>query len=162
MEGPAGSGWLLWLEESALGDVLRQSLVLYPAANVAHVLGAVLLVGPILLFDLRVLGVGSRLPVAALARHALPWSAAGLAMQAASGFLLFTVEATSLAANPVLLAKLLLVVLGLANIAAFHLGPGRRLDWTDGVAPPMARVFAALSLAIWLMVLVAGRLIAYL
>jgi hypothetical protein len=57
--------------------------------------------------------------------------------------------------------KLLAVVLGLLNVALFHALWARWLpDW-DRVRPRFARASALLSIALWLAVPVAGRLIAY-
>jgi len=44
------------LQESALGHTMRSSPVLYPAVEILHILGFVVLVGSILALDLRLLG----------------------------------------------------------------------------------------------------------
>ena len=43
------------IEASGFAQMARSSVWLYPAANIAHVLGAGLLVGAILVFDILVL-----------------------------------------------------------------------------------------------------------
>jgi hypothetical protein len=157
--------WLVALEHSGLGAAMRQSLYLYPAVEIVHILGFALLVGSIVAFDLRVLGLGSRVPIEPVARLSVPLAALGLSIAIPAGFLLFATEATHIAVNPAFQAKLFLIALGLANVALFHLGPWRRLaEWgAAGRRPPAsARLGAALSIVAWAGAITAGRLIAYL
>jgi len=50
---PAGPAWLGWLEATALATAMRQSAWLYPAVEIAHIVGFVVLVGSAFMFDLR-------------------------------------------------------------------------------------------------------------
>ena len=50
---------------------MRKSAWMYPIVEIVHILGFVILVGAVLMFDLRVLGLGRGLPVSALASHLL-------------------------------------------------------------------------------------------
>jgi len=162
--GPAGPGWLAALETSPLGDTLRQSLWLYPLVEVAHILGLALLVGAIVAFDLRLLGVRAPLlPADALSRLLLPVAVTGFALTIPTGILLFVTEATALIGNPAFLLKMTLLVLALVNIAVFHSRAGHRMaNWTVDDRPPQAARFAgAASLALWIAILACGRLIAY-
>ena len=162
-QGPAGPGWLVALETSGLGEALRGSLWLYPLVEVLHILGLALLVGAIAAFDLRLMGLHARLPAEALSRLLLPVAVVGFVLAVPTGLLLFISEATALARNPVFLIKMGLLIAALGNIALFHRGAGRRiLDWGGGGRPPpAARVAGAASLLLWVAVLAAGRLIAY-
>jgi hypothetical protein len=94
------SGWLEALERSALGTAMRDSNWLYPAAETVHLLGLATLVGCAVAFDLRLLGVCRHLPARATARHLLTCARLGFAVAAISGFLLFTSDATAVAADP--------------------------------------------------------------
>ena len=53
---------------NAIADALRESAALYAAAQVAHTLGFIVLVGAVFFFDLRVLGLARTLSIAALTR----------------------------------------------------------------------------------------------
>lgn len=165
MEHAAGAGapgWLLWLQDGALGAAMRQSPTLYPAVEILHILGLALLVGAIVGLDLRLLGLARRLPADGLTRLLRPLAIAGFCLAAPTGFMLFTAEAVSIAKNPMFLAKLTLIALAGANLAIFHLGPWRRVAaWALDGPPPAARISAALSIALWLGVIACGRLIAY-
>lgn len=120
-------------------------------------IGAVLLVGGIGLLDLRLLGYGRRLEPQALAEVVTPLALAGFVLMAVSGALMFAADARAMAASPLFLAKLGLIGLAGLNAAVFR-SLFRRLD---GAIPAGARLLAAVSLALWLGVVVLGRLVAY-
>lgn len=161
---PSQHPWLVALEQSGLGAAMRQSQLLYPGAEILHILGFVLLVGSIVGFDLRVLGLSRRLPVGVFARHNVPLAMTGFFIAAPTGFLLFSTEATSIAVNTAFQVKLACVAVGLINAGLFHLGPWRSMEqWGNGVtAPALARGGAVTSLLAWIGAIVGGRLIAYL
>ncbi|BCP52719.1 hypothetical protein K32_13360 [Kaistia sp. 32K] len=80
-------------------------------------------------------------------------------LQLVSGGVLLSAEASALVRNPAFQLKMAMLLIGLVNVAAFHgfvAGDLRRGDLGR------ARPFAALSLAVWVVVLLAGRAIAYL
>jgi hypothetical protein len=162
VEQSSGPGWAIALEQSALGQIIRDSLFIYPLANVLHVLAIGLLLGAIVVFDLRVLGFGKGVATDRLARLALPVAICALCVAAPTGFLLFTAEAPAYLRNPVFLTKMGLIALALINIVIFHRGTFRTVkDWGLAMPPVQARVSAAVSLSLWLCVVAAGRLIAY-
>jgi hypothetical protein len=160
MEHGGGPAWALALEQTPLAQLLRESLFLYPLANVLHVVAVATLLGSIAVFDLRLLGLGRAIPIAGLARLALPVAGAALCLAVPTGAAMFITEAPAYVRNPVFVTKLALIVLAGLNIALFHgfLRPGETP--TDDATPAM-RASAAASLSLWLAVLIAGRLIAY-
>jgi hypothetical protein len=162
VEHGAGPAWAVALEQSGLGQTIRDSLWIYPLANVLHVLAVALLLGSIVVFDLRVLGFGKGVATDRLASLALPVSMGALCVAALTGFIMFTAEATAYLRNPVFLTKMGLIVLALVNIVVFHRGAFRTIKaWGFTSAPPAARLTAGVSLALWLCIVVAGRFIAY-
>lgn len=151
------------LENTTLAVTIRQSAWLYPALEVVHITGIVLLVGAAFLFDLRLLGFGQDLPVKSLANHLLAWSRRGLWLVVPSGFLLFMTGATELGYNATFWYKM--VFLGLAGLNAliFHkltypliLNPN-----VNQGTPGSARVAGILSIVLWLLVIICGRWLAY-
>lgn len=149
-------GWLAALQASGLGAALRSSLWLYPLVETLHVLGLALLVGAIATFDVRVLRANAGFDLAGWSRSVLPVARFGFALAVPMGFLLFTTEATAYARNPLFLTKLTLIALALVNLVLFHRHARRR----SGLTPALRRM-AGLSLALWVLVLACGRLIAY-
>ena len=55
------------LQESPLGHAMRLSPMLYPAVEILHILGFVVLVGSIIALDLRLLGIGRSMAIPSLA-----------------------------------------------------------------------------------------------
>ena len=163
MHPPVGPVWLVWLESSGLGEAMRKSAWMYPIVEIVHIVGFVILVGAVIMFDLRVLGLGGSLSVTALARHLLRWSWVGLALVVPAGLMMFTAHATEFATNPAFLLKLALLATAAVNVAFFYAVPYRSVDgWNIATnAPGTARAAAALSIAIWIGVITCGRLIAY-
>lgn len=142
---------------------MRQVTWAYPAVETVHIIAIAALVGSVLLVDLRVLGVSRMLPASALMRHALPVAWIAFALAAATGILLFLAHAADLIGNRVFVVKMCLIAAAGANTAAFHGGAWARVQlWEVGrAAPPPARLFAGLSIAIWVAVIACGRWIAY-
>ncbi len=152
-----------WLAATPLAQVMRDSPWLYPIVEIVHITGFCILVGAVALFDLRVLGWSRALPVSTLGRHLLPWSLASLALVVPAGLLMFSTQPHAFLANPVFLLKLTLIATAGVNALLFHVGVYRSIaGWETGrPAPPLARLQALLSLALWLAVICCGRLLAY-
>ena len=129
--------------------------VAYPALEAVHIVGIALLLGNLVLLEVRVWGAGAALPLEPLARLALTISLCGFALAAASGTLMFATQPMELLANRSFTLKMGLLMLAGTNAALFHARGGlRRLD-------RLARAQTALSLGLWLGVIICGRWIAY-
>lgn len=149
------------LEASWLGAWARDGWH-YPIVNTLHLVGLALLVGPILLLDLRLLGLGRAFAPDAVSVVVTPIATSGLLLMAASGIALLAADATALLDNRVMLLKLSMVALGIANALAFRILHGRRLaGWQRTVPPLPARLHAGASILLWMAALAAGRMIAY-
>lgn len=153
----------IWLRLSTLSELMRGAPWLYPAVEIVHILGFIVLVGGVTLFDLRVLGFAQAIPVQLLGRHLLPWSLASLALVVPAGLMLFTADPQSLINNSVFLLKLALIVGAALNALLFHVGVYRTVaSWNTGVAAPaLARAQALLSILLWIAIISCGRLLAY-
>ena len=156
-----GPAWVAGLEASGLGEAMRSSMLLYPMANVVHVLAVLLLVGPIVALDLRLLGIARAIDAAALDRYLTRFAYAALPVIVVTGFSLFSADARALAGNPAFLLKLTLVALGLGNALLFRLLWRHRLVLWDAAPPPLGKAQAAGSVVMWLAAVAGGRLIAY-
>jgi hypothetical protein len=163
MHPPEGAAWLVWLETTALAAAMRQWLWLYPAVEIAHIVGFVVLAGAAAMFDVRLLGISPRLPVTGLERHLLPWARASLLVVVPSGALMFVAHATEMAANPAFRLKLVLLAAAGLNATVFRRAPFRSVErWNaQARAPLAARTAAVLSLLLWTGVIACGRLLAY-
>ena len=163
MHPPSGPAWAVWLETCAPAVAMRQWLWLYPAVEITHIVGFVVLVGSAFMFDLRLLGLSRAIPVSAMATHLLRWARLALLLVVPSGVLMFVAHATEFATNGAFQLKLALIGLAFLNAGIFHRWPFRAVgDWdTELTAPRPARVAAVLSLGLWIGVITCGRLLAY-
>jgi hypothetical protein len=155
--------WLRWLENTSVAVTVRESVWAYPIVETMHIIGFVILVGAAAMFDLRLLGGSRRLPVSDTARHLLTWSRASLLVVVPSGLLLFMSNATALSINPAFRLKLVLLAAAGVNAYVFHRWPFKTVTaWDREVpAPALAKISAAVSLALWTGVITCGRFIAY-
>ena len=134
---------------------LTASVWAYPALEVVHIFGIALLVGNLVLLEIRVFGRGSTLDVRALATLSLAIAGIGFSLAATSGLLMFATQAAELLTNRVFTLKMIFLMLAGCNAAWFH-GRGS-LDKLDA----LARWQMVLSTLIWLAVITCGRWIAY-
>jgi len=147
-----------WCEATALGQLVRDSLWLFPVIESVHLLGLCLLGGSLLVVDLRMLGVGLRRPpVAELARAIQPWLVASVIVMALTGTLLFLSEAVKCYYNPSFWVKM--TTLPIALLFTFLVRQPFALRATDTSAK--SRVVAVTSLALWWTVAAAGRWIGF-
>ncbi len=135
---------------------LKSHLWAYPALEMVHISGIALLLGNLVLLELRVFGWGAALPVKELARLSLGLALTGFSIAAASGLLMFASQPAELLANRVFTLKMLLLLAAACNAAWFH---GRD---SLGKLDVFARMQMMVSTLIWLAVLACGRWIAYL
>lgn len=149
------------LEASPLGAWMRGSDWAYPVANLVHLAGLILLIGNLLLLDLRLLGAGRQFPLPAVSSVLTPLAIIGLVLMLASGVLMFAADAAPLLASELMRWKLVLVGLGIANALLFRRFQERRLDDWDRAPPLSGRIQALLSIGCWLVTATLGRLIAY-
>lgn len=155
--------WLQWLEDSSWSSAIRQSAWLYPALEIVHIIGIVLLVGPAFLFDIRMLGFSKNLPISLLEKHLLTWSMRAVILVVPSGLLLFITNAAALGHDPVFYTKLMVIVIAGINAWIFHKIILKTVpSWNTGVpAPVSAKITALVSIIAWITVIACGRLLAY-
>ncbi|KQW01386.1 hypothetical protein [Rhizobacter sp. Root1221] len=128
----------------------------YPLLEVTHIAGIAMLFGSLVVLDVRLWGAGAAtLPAGPLARLVLRVTWVGFALVLASGGLMFSTQPGELLHNPAFRVKLVLLVLAGLNAAWFHLRGGLARD------DRLMRALGALSLGIWLGVMICGRWIAY-
>src|SRR5205823_12910988 len=111
--------------------------------------------------DLRLLGVTLRgVPVSEVAARLLPWMAAGFVVMVTTGSLLFYAIPVRSFHNVFFRLKMIMLVLAGLNAWVFHARVYRRvLEWDhDPITPRGARVGGALSLALWAVIIVSGRM----
>ena len=154
--------FLVWLENTGIANAIRTIPWLYPAFETGHYIGLSLLVGGIMLIDLRVLGMARGLPLKSMI-GLLPFVWAGFAINVLTGSLLFIYGATSFGTNGAFLLKMGFLVLAGLNALAFDVAVRRSGGaWVSADRPPPSvKGFATMSLVFWLCVVTTGRWMAY-
>ena len=153
-----------WLESTRLAELVTQSLYGFQILVAIHLLGLGLSVGMVVWFDLRLLGrVLTATPVSLVYRRLAPWMMTGFAVMFASGAIIFVGFATAAYHNPYFRVKLAMIALAGLNAILFHRFTQRRLaGWDEWTQPPAAaRVAGAISIASWVVVVLAGRMMSY-
>ena len=134
----------------------------WPAMESIHFIGLSLLVGTIVLFDLRLLGFARRIPIAAL-HKLIPWGLAGYGINLVSGAMFLMAAPDQYIYNPAFHFKILFMAIAGFNASAFYLVAARRTMGPDASpdVPRRAKIIAATSIAMWVGIIVCGRLLTF-
>lgn len=149
------------IEGSALATWTRESTSIwaYPTILTLHTFGLAIVVGVNAVIDARLLGMGTRLPVAALrALFPIMWWA--FALNFVTGILLFMSDATTKSGQRVFYVKLAMI--GLAFLVTRSIWTALRRESIDHSGLTTLRTRAIFSLVLWTAAIVSGRLLAYL
>lgn len=134
----------------------------WPIVESVHFIGLTLLLGSIAAWDLRLLGLMSDVPVAAFHRL-VPFAVAGFVVNVASGSLFLVTFPDQYVYNPAFHLKVLCLLLAGVNVLGFYAGIFRciRRLAPGQPMPALARLSGAVSLALWVTVIVCGRMITF-
>lgn len=155
---------LAWMETSALGQFMRESAWAWPLAEIAHFIGLSLLIGSLLVIDLRLLRVLPSLPLQAALRF-LPLTLIGFAINLITGLLFCFGDPFRYYPNVAFRLKMLFVLLAGANALWFKFALALASKDEASLDAPgtaeSAKIIAAVSLILWFGVIVMGRFIPY-
>jgi hypothetical protein len=134
----------------------------WPIAESLHFLGLTVLIGTIGAFDLRLLGVGARIPIAAMHRL-IPFGIAGFVLNATTGAMFVLTEPDQYIYNVSFHFKLLFLLVAGINAGSFYLTSYRDVCGAGLAyrAPARAKAIAAISLCAWMAVITCGRLLTF-
>lgn len=155
---------LAHLEATPFATAVRESTWLFPTIETVHVLSITLVVGTIMIVDLRLINVASpRRAVSQLMRETLPVTWIAFTSAVITGSMLFSSHAVKYAHNGPFEFKMTLLLLSGINMSIFHLGTYRSVAlWDrDVMTPTAARIAGSVSLAIWVTVICLGRWIGF-
>jgi hypothetical protein len=152
----------MWLRSTYVSELIRHYPWLWPVCETIHFIGLALVIGIAGMFDLRLMGFMSRIPVSA-AKDLMPWAVAGFAMNLMTGTVFFIGAPDQYINNPAWWAKVFFIVLAGLNAMVFEttlgarvltLGPGEK-------TPASFKIIGAVSLFSWLSVLYWGRMLPF-
>jgi Zn-dependent protease len=153
-----------WLNETSWSNHLRSSELAFPITEATHLIGLGISVGIVLWIDLRLLGVClKRVSVKELVTRLEPWAMRGFVVMFISGLLLFFSKPDTYYGTWAFRVKMAALPLAGLNVLLFH----KRVlpsigHWDEsGSVPWQAKLVGGVSIALWLAIMVLGRLTAY-
>ena len=151
------------LQDLSFPTDIRESDWLFPTIETVHVLALVLVVGSILMVDLRLLGIVNReRSVRSVTAERLPVTWCAFLVAAVAGSFLFSSKAVTYYDDFPFRLKLVCLLLAGINMAWFHALIYRRVaEWDRGPPPPAARIAGGISLMLWVTIVGAGRWVGF-
>ena len=148
-----------WVDTSWLSREIRASTWQFAIFEMIHLLGLTMVLGSLMVLDLRLFGIGMRRQRPAdLARDLSAWMLSGLAVILLSGMLLFFGEPMKLYGSPWFHVKMILLALAIL----FQFTVLRGVTNGKEVSPILSKLAAVVSLVLWFGVGLAGRGIGFL
>ena len=150
------------IEGGAINTFVMSTFWLWPLLEIIHFVGLSLLLGSMLIVDLRLAGLLRQIDLRDLHRL-LPWSAIGFGMNLVSGTLFFFGDPGRYSINIGFQLKMILVLVAGLNMLVFAFKIKPLLGGWDphGDTSAPAKAVAWVSLAVWTGVMLLGRLIPY-
>ena len=153
-----------WLATTPLSMFVAGQAWVVPAVQTVHILAIAVVMGSVVIINLRVLGlVSPSQSIDALARRFVAPAGGAILILAITGALMIAGEPTRAIFRYVFWAKMTLLVLALGLTAAMLNGlrnTGAAADPSQRT-PPLYRGLALVGLLVWVGIIVAGRWIGY-
>lgn len=129
----------------------------FPVCEVLHILGFVLLIGTIMIVDLRLLGLGMRRHTAAqLVEQTAPWTLLGLVLILISGPLIFSSDPALYVYNSAFRYKITVLVIAIIYNWTIH----RKVAMLPDPAAA-GKAVGMISIVMWASLVFAGIFIAF-
>lgn len=147
---------------SPLNEWIQATFWFWPVLEITHFIGLSLLLGGLIVIDLRLAGHIKSLNLAAT-HQLLPVVFLGFGLNFTTGILFFFGDPMRYAINIGFQIKMMLVIIAGLNAALYYWKIHPVAHGWDAASdsPPIAKFVAYTSLAVWAGVLVCGRLIPY-
>ncbi|HVY35046.1 MAG TPA: DUF6644 family protein [Caulobacteraceae bacterium] len=153
-----------WLSATPISLTIQSVLWIIPVIQSIHIIAVTLIVGAVLMVDMKLLGVvGRDMPISGATRRFLPWVWVAVVVLLLTGSVLTVAEPRRELINNVFRLKMLLVLAACALTGGFQIIVSRNAEaWGDQPSNQWsARAVAIISLALWVGIIMCGRWIAY-
>ena len=148
----------IWLERTPIAVLIQDTTYLFPAIEVAHLIGLALMYGAILIVDLKLLGFPVQLqPVSRLGGQVAPFASLGMGLMFVTGFPLLASEASKCYENPAFWWKMYFLL----PAVVFHFTIRRRVLHAGSAGRVPEVLTGLVSLLLWFGVGLSGRAIAF-
>jgi hypothetical protein len=162
---PGETAFFERIDNTYIGSNVRDSNWLFPIIESIHVVGIVFLVGASVLLDLRLLNRGYLRdePVSWVWSRLMPTMWVLFGVMLITGTLMLMSESWQCYTSIAFRVKMALLLAVGANVLFFYFAARRNMKtWEkDAIAPFSARASAWVSMILWVLIVFAGRAIAY-
>lgn len=152
-----------WLSDTPLSQTIQDVSWIIPTVQSIHILSIAVVISSVFMVDLRLLNVlGRGQPTAAYTSRFLSWVWPTLVVLLLSGSILIIGEPSRSLENRTFQIKMALLILAMITTAALQRPTGKDpAYWELGGHKTMAKVLAVISICLWVLIVFAGRWIAY-
>jgi energy-coupling factor transporter transmembrane protein EcfT len=156
------SDFLVSLQGNPVSLFIRESssLLGFPTILTTHTFGYCFIMATSAIVCARMLGFATSIPFKPL-RRLFPVMWVGLILTVITGGLLVMAAAEKRVPNPILWFKMILLAVATPMMWKFQMKVFEDPSVTENNIPPSARTMAALQLALWILIMISGRLIPY-
>src|SRR5579864_8556583 len=155
-------GILESLENTSISLFIRESdsLLGFPGILTTHAFGYCFIMATNLIVSLRMLGYAASIPFKPL-RRLFPVMWLGLIVTTITGVLLVMAAAQKRVPNPILWFKMVLLAVATPMMWKFQMKVFEDPSVDESNIPSNARTMAACQIALWMLIMISGRLIPY-
>ncbi len=153
-----------WLEQSALNNALEPSAYwIIPVIQTIHILSIAVILSSMIMVNGRLVRAGFvKQTISQTTRRFLPWMWCALAILLLTGAVLILMEPARTLGKTIFWVKMFSVVIAAMMTAILHRRVTRYPDrWEDPTVRPVVAWSAALNMLLWVVIVFAGRWIAY-
>lgn len=151
-----------WMEDTAINNFVTGNAWAWPMLETFHFIGLCLLLGSLLIVDLRIMGFSKKVPIGPV-HSFVPITIIGFSINFITGLLFLFGDPHRYFPNVAFQLKMVLIVLAGLNVLYFESVVHPKIKKTgDATIIGMdAKFVAGASLALWVCVIIAGRMIPY-
>ena len=154
--------FLIGLENTGISLFIRESssFLAFPFVLTAHAFAYCFIMATNTIVSARILGFATSIPLKPL-RRLFPVMWLGLILTTITGVLLVMAAAEKRVPNPILWFKMVLLVVATPMLWKFQMKVFDDPSVDENNIPSSARTMAFLQLALWVLIMISGRLIPY-
>lgn len=152
--------FLISIENLGASTYIRESDWGFPTVITAHAFAYCFIMATNMIVCARILGFAKTIPFKPL-RRLFPVMWIGLVLTVITGGLLVMAAAEKRVPNPILWFKLVLIAVATPIMWKFQMKVFEDPSINESNIPASARTMAAWQLALWLLIMISGRLIPY-
>src|SRR5262245_25689657 len=154
--------FLIALENTSVSIFIRESssFLAFPAVLTAHAFGYCFIVATNMIVSARMLGFAKSIPFKPL-RRLFPMMWLGLIVTTITGLLLVMAAAEKRVPNPILWVKMGLLGIATPMMWKFQMKVFSDPSVNESNIPVSARTIAVWQIALWILIMIGGRLIPY-